>query len=351
MGSLKMHRHRARLPFFLLFSFGFVSIHSSAHEFKDCLAASLFWQPLKESLGPHADVSLLDQAALSLINRGRSFGVRSFRAQDRENGNMMSAAATFRGASAERERLIPKFQDRLKQLSGGKAELISISSEEAGITGAKSDGSYFKLIRHRRTGTYENVVALTDEGFSVLSPAETKAKTRRAKDVFDEPAESSRRVRGARKRTPPAVLPQEILAVSPSESGKFWSKVPAIKGMGETAAMDTAQYDRAVIALTQGKSYGVATLKEARLSGESAKTAFSRIEGFWDQFIPVLQERVYQLSMGKAELTLISTQEAGFDIVGHGKFFKLVRNVGRHREESVVWLTPEGVSVYPAPRQ
>ncbi|MFL5815372.1 MAG: hypothetical protein ACJ763_17480 [Bdellovibrionia bacterium] len=338
-----MRRHFARWSFcFSLccsLTLGLVSVDGIASSLTECLEARLYWQPLTEHLDPLADPSLFDQAALALIKRGRSFGVRSFLNENRKSGDRVSAAATFRAVFSHQDQFVPMFQDRLKELSAGKVEMIPF------------DG-YFKLVRQTRVGRVESYVKLTPEGFAEHRMADTKPKPRRARDVFDEPAEPSQSARDVareakRKRSAPA-LPPELSSVTPAESKKYWSTLPAIKVLGEAAAMEAVQYDRAAISLTHGKAYGVATLKEARFSGESARTAFAHIEKFWDQFIPALQDRVYQLSMGKAQLTSISAQDAGFDIVGHGRFFKLVRNVGRHKEESVVWLTPEGVSVYPA---
>jgi hypothetical protein len=161
-----MRRQYARWSFFFYFVLCISLNLLSADGFAEspvakCLDARLYWETLAKKLDPHADIFLLDQAAMSLYVRGKSFGVRSFRNQERENGNMISAATTFRGVVTHRDEFVPKFQDRLKELSHGKAELISIPPEEAGIKNPASDSSYFKLIRQTTRGVIQSFVKLT----------------------------------------------------------------------------------------------------------------------------------------------------------------------------------------------
>jgi hypothetical protein len=182
---------------------------------------------------------------------------------------------------------------------------------------------------------------------SVLPPVETKAKKVQAADIFDKSVKRSWSRGAAKQRT--AVAPIAAIEAPSEESQKFWQSLLNATKSGESAGMDAIQYDRAAISLSQGKSYNVLTRREAKLTGDSARAAFTRAESTWGQFIPKFQDRVYQLSLGKAQLTVISAKDAGFDIVGHGHFFKLILQEGQVKRESVVWLTSDGVSVYPMP--
>lgn len=124
----------------------------------------------------HADYDIFhyDRAAASLVE-GRSYDLETLK---KENIDVEASKAAFKRASWELNRFIPQFKNRvsqLAQLKGEKAELVPITPKEAG-SDLIGYGQFFKLIRHTRRGTKENVVWLTPEGVSIHPPAETKAK-------------------------------------------------------------------------------------------------------------------------------------------------------------------------------
>jgi hypothetical protein len=108
--------------------------------------------------------------AISSILKGESYGVATLGGQAHE---VKSARAAFDRLYQSQGQPFLDFVERVKQLSDGKAELIPISAEKAGVS-VVGYGRYFELVLQTNQGTETHVVELTSEGFSILPAIEKK---------------------------------------------------------------------------------------------------------------------------------------------------------------------------------
>jgi hypothetical protein len=276
------------------------------------------------------DLSHFDHAVIAL-DAEKSYNARS---RVREGGDAGTGSAAFVAASLHWDTFIPQFQKRLKEYSAGKTELVAILPEEAGVSVPKPDVRYFKLILRTARGVKEKVTTLTRDGFTVLSAPEKKR-------AVTEPRIDHRSVaRALRSKGEPNVKEDtlEFSGASVEDAKKFWasfldSKSERISTVDD--AVVASHYDSAILSLNQGKSY----------KNEAAKLAFLRGLSDGDRFISKFRGRVNELSLGNVDLIPISAKEAGVDVVGQGRFFRLVRQTYRGPEESIVWMTADGFNV------
>ncbi|MFL5815559.1 MAG: hypothetical protein ACJ763_18455, partial [Bdellovibrionia bacterium] len=255
------------------------------------------------------DASNLDRAVKALA-QGKSYG----------------ATSAFQRVFHKWDEFIPMLQERMKQLSNDPIELRPFTKKEAKAIGAEADARYFKLIRHTSQGSEEHAAKLTQEGLIVLSPSELSAPK---KHGFSTQGSTTGH-------------PAFLSSSSSSLMGLGNSH------LGRNLEKEGHQLDNAVRSLIKGKSYGVAVLKNRPIEAKTARAAFDDLSQNWNQLVYEFEERVRKLSDGKSELIPISAKEAGVDVIGYGRYFKLIQNTEKGAETHVVELTAEGFSVLPS---
>jgi hypothetical protein len=243
-------------------------------------------------------------------------------------GKSYGATSAFQRVFRRWDEFNPKLQDRVKQLSNDQVELRPFSAEEEKAIAAESDARYFKLIRHSSHKTLQGsegeVVKLTQEGIIVLASSELSTP-KKTHGLFSQ---------GSTTGHPAFLSTSSLVGAGASHFER-------------NVEREAHHLDNAVRALIQGKSYGVATLKNKPIEVKTARAAFDHLSQGWEKLVSSFEERVKQLSDGKAELIPISAKEAGVAVVGYGRYFKLVLNPGQGTETHIVELTSEGFSVLP----
>jgi hypothetical protein len=273
-----------------------------------------------------------DSWQLRFLSRGENHDEKLM---ERPEGlNSSFAILAFEDALKSQKDFIPNFRERLKEFSGGRADIVPINPDEI-VKSPKPDAIYFHLARNVDGRIEDSVVALTPKGFSFVllsdllpnSLSKVRWESKVAKEFLSLP-----------KTEANAMSSAEMMKVEIKAAGEFWLPMLRelrVKGRGSRTVnrysvvkdmiVDASSIDRALKLLDQGESYGAAA-------------TFERVFGSRDEFIPRLQERIKELSKDRPELQLLTTKP-------DASYFKLIRHNAQGTDELNVKLTQEGFTV------